>query len=269
MSKPALLVTLAMLGLSAGAFFSFRNTSFQPLEDIQAEKILVRKLQTQGALGEPTPDIDKGSIGNLKTSSLSLMRCSSVLVGSQVLLTSGHCVDNSQRIHALRANGTCYEPEPEKDKTCTGNAARAHPDIAVCFLDTPVLAPRYQTISASLPATGSAITARGLGASQPRGPATAISVDARAVLKDIASPCLTGKTEEKSAVCNGDSGGGVFDASGQLIGIISDADCKEKGILRAAILAAALDFIKNHPHRGAEHKICGIDSTDPNCFKPL
>lgn len=204
------------------------------------------------------------SIGHPSGQTGYMTSCSGVLLNPWTVLTAGHCVTDENL--KLLPNPDQYTlgygaNRDSPNFTLQGRLAIVHPgyaklgnggrvnDVAIILLSRPFYdAYQYAQFAAKLPAVGEQVNAYGYGlkggdqgiisSSNPGlNPNDPLLVAYQSVLENSQIPGASGmfgmifdrKLDLGGNAAQGDSGGGVEDTSGKLIGIISSIDTPEPG----------------------------------------
>lgn len=225
-----------------------------------------------------------------------LGRCTSTIVGSYVVLTAGHCVDDKSHAKLLwgnvitdllchvhpdyRGHACYYEFAPQKLVGCTA-------DVAICIAGKPLSqnSGRFERVRNSPPPVSArdGIKLLGYGCTQANGKITKVLQEGPATVNWPAKPgaskdpTLTMKEFIKTvgaAVCDGDSGGASYSpdrSKPEMLAIASRGNLSTESYLVdlrtpqvQSFLAQAKSF-KDFELPPGSIKICGIDPDAENC----
>lgn len=204
--------------------------------------------------------------------------CTSTLIGSRALLTAAHCIADGGRVQITKKGigyaGTCEKPHP-------GYPELVSADWALCLMDNPVPALRYETVSleaASL-RRNSQLTLAGYGC-QRIGSGTdgkfrigpAIIEHSPGSMPENPNWLATysALTRGDAFICPGDSGGAAFqDQPGldrRVVAVNSHYDIAGTGVSYLSVLgtSAGIAFLKDWAARHGQ-RLCGMHEDAQNC----
>lgn len=228
--KPVITIACASLSLLAGCL----EAPEAELDEVEQPTICGRTNDAQhvnsynGTLGPSIAFVqaNKGSKGAMETTTTSGKFCSGSLISANLFLTAGHCVDagtvgefvsfNFERA----ANSTQLLPQTHVRVTAVVEDERGGVDYAIIQLaGTPGNTFGIAPVAASDPAVGAALTIIGHPEGQPK------QIEA-GTLSSISGDFLRYNNID---TLGGNSGSGILNASGQIVGVHTLGGCTATG----------------------------------------
>lgn len=214
-------------------------------------------------------------------------RCSATVIGPETIMTAGHCVaDNGSigpvgMIHTTlhtsfeTMDGILEEDEVDFVKDQVVYTATCHQaplyrdqvedhDMALCKTNKPMPG-KYATVSKVGPKLGDQVYLSGYGCTQPgggQGNDGVLRVGKAKVTKLPSGKDHWFYTQDKSALCFGDSGGPSFMVAKKhlVIGVNSRGNIKDLSLLTATFTPESLKFFEDFAESESV-KICGVNVT--------
>jgi hypothetical protein len=215
MQRSVVLAYIAVLGLGCGAESTAPD---QPAERGQAI--------TDGTEDTGHPEVGLLLIGASGGEASSI--CTATAIGSNVLLTTTHCLDPQQNT-LFQLNGKMHQvTKMIRNASWDPSVSKYKHDIGVAFFDNPVsvAAPTYGTVA---PQTGMTVTLVGMGRTDEniKDPGTKRKATNTVASVGTGYFVTEGTGGGVGNTCTGDSGGPVYTDSGGsevVVGVISSSE---------------------------------------------
>jgi len=196
--------------------------------------------------------------------------CTATAIGTQVLLTAAHCIDNG-------AFGTVTLNQRTVGATCTHHPSyprELSADFALCALNValPALANAFENLNttATLPAMDQEVTLLGYGciATQGADRQFGILYKGNAVVAERVRDSLYIRTVGGAAVCFGDSGGAAYypiDSNARrIVGVNSRGDLSTNSWISATAHSAFVTWLESWAQQN-KVRVCGHHDDAAGC----
>jgi hypothetical protein len=221
--------------------------------------------------------------------------CTSTIVGEKVVLTAGHCVPNQAKAQVFYDNALttviCYHHPQYKGASClaAGTAEEIKgctADISLCVADKPFPSQvngepaKFETINSNpgLLKKDGPIVLLGFGCTQAGGAVSPILRVGSATVTSLSVPGASANPQNTlqeyivaqggAALCQGDSGGTVFDTDGsnrKVVAVNSRGNIETVSYLTSMSDQHIQSFFRDFSGPPRNVEICGITPGAKNC----
>ena len=195
--------------------------------------------------------------------------CTGTLVAERTLITARHCVINGGKIEVPRRTGSNDTVLGTCSHATTDDGSSA-PDLAMCVLDSPVVA-AFESLNKNptRPAASAEVTLAGFGCAAfgKPDPQATFRTGKTNVSSDTNGSTPTLLLHGGASLCLGDSGGAAFLSVGGkrwLVAVNSSVTGAEDSKLATVSAAATSRFINKWAHENGQ-RLCGFDSYATGC----